>query len=253
MAQVPQPTSGKCSLNSENQLIFLRASPPCWAIPGDAGELLQVLCDGKEFSVHTDLEEILPPGEDEASWSPARCISQAKRTSSLQCGRCGWDQPVPSCGWAAWPGHSFIPHLQILVSQSWCLELLSKGRFIGSGWEKKCHCCSVWGQEKAGWLITSAGHFFILQGIICCWINFLSCPFKRGFLFLLGLHNVTLFMIWLSNVLLLWYHLGCGADLGHRGPVDLGFWWSTASSHHPSTTLSTTRGREEHREAEFVL
>lgn len=40
---------------------------------------------------------------------------------------------------------------------------------------EKCHCCSVSGQEKAGWLITSAGHFFLLQGIICFRINFLSC------------------------------------------------------------------------------
>lgn len=47
--------------------------------------------------------------------------------------------------------------------------------------------------------------------------------------------------------------LGVGQTWGTWDSVDLGFWWSTASSHHASATLSTTRGREEDREAEFVL
>lgn len=59
-----------------------------------------------------------------------------------------------------------------LTCRSWFLKAgawscSAKEDLLAVDENKKCHCCSVWGQEKAGWLITSAGHFFLLQGIIC--------------------------------------------------------------------------------------
>lgn len=107
--------------------------------------------------------------------------------------------------------------------------------------EKQCHCCSALGQEKAGLLITSTGHFFLLQGIICFWIDFLSCPASRWLLFFLVsevwpfLGFVWEMCYWSDNV------LGVG---WMSSTCYLGYWWfwgDFARSHHPSATLDACR------------
>lgn len=135
---------------------------------GGAGELLQVQCGGKDSSIHPDLEEIFPSGEDETAWSPARCISQARRTFPA------WSEGVvagtnPCQAVGELPGLATASFLTcrscFLKAGAWSCS--AKEDLLAVDENKKCHCCSVWGQEKAGWLITSAGHFFLLQGIIC--------------------------------------------------------------------------------------
>lgn len=79
---------------------------------------------------HFPLER-LTTREDGSFWSPAKCIYQSKM---IQLGATLLLYQLCAKLRVSWlAGHSFIPHLQILVSEHLCLELLHGGRCMRSG------------------------------------------------------------------------------------------------------------------------
>lgn len=126
-----------------------------------------MLCDGKEFSILTDLEEILPlermslPGAQQGAFPRPEGLAAWSGGVVAESSLCQAVGELPGLATASF-----------LTCRSWFLKAgawscSAKEDLLAVVENKKCHCCSLWGQEKAGWLITSAGHFFILQGIIC--------------------------------------------------------------------------------------
>lgn len=142
---------------------LLRASPPCWAVPGGAGELLQerssqyALTWRKSFP----LERMSLRGAQQGAFPRPRALPAWSEDVVAE--------PSPCQAVGELPG---LATASFLTCRSWfpkacAWSCSAEEDLLAVDENKKCHCCSVWGQEKAGWLITSAGHFFLLQGIIC--------------------------------------------------------------------------------------